>query len=330
MNRRIKIISSIVLVFAFLVFANHKVYSEVSINRLYGADRYGTSTAIAKQGWTTSNYAVLASGANYPDALAAAPLAKKYNAPILLTDSKSLKLETKNTLIDLGVKNVFIVGGTGVVSSNIENQLKSMGINVERLAGKNRYETCVKVAQKLGSVQKVVLVSGNNFPDALAVAPIAAIKGMPILLVDKNSVYSNVKAYIDSQNPSQVYVVGGTGVITDDTLKNISNKRRLSGKDRYETNVAVLNEFISDISLNKVYVASGANFPDALSGAALAAKNSSPIVLTSKAYNPTIADFTVSHRSSVTNVFSIGGTTIVPQDIVSEYFNGNLEVIGVE
>lgn len=114
--------------------------------RLAGFDRYETAAQITKDGWNQSNYAVLAYGKNYPDALAAAPFAQKYDAPLLLTKSESLPEITKQTLIDLDVKGVFIIGGTGVIFEPVDAELREMGIKVSRIFGYDRYDTAVEIA----------------------------------------------------------------------------------------------------------------------------------------------------------------------------------------
>ncbi len=114
-----------------------------------GVDRYETSSEIALNGWTQCDYAVLASGEDYPDALCAAPLAGKYKAPILLTEKDSIPETTLSTIKQLQVKNIFIIGGTGVISNTVEDQLKLLGISITRLFGQNRYETDIAVAKQL-------------------------------------------------------------------------------------------------------------------------------------------------------------------------------------
>ncbi|MCH5138137.1 cell wall-binding repeat-containing protein, partial [Clostridiaceae bacterium UIB06] len=144
--------------------------------RLWGQNRYETAVKVSQTGWTTSDYAVVASGEGYADALSAAPLAKANNAPILLTQKDSLSQTTLDELKRLQVKHVFIVGGQGVVSQQIEDKIKNeVTADVERLSGQNRYETSVKVAEKVGVTDKVVLASGQGYADALSAASMAAI-----------------------------------------------------------------------------------------------------------------------------------------------------------
>lgn len=96
--------------------------------RLSGNNRYKTAVAISQNGWKTSESVVLARGDDYADALCAGPLAKKYGAPILLTEKEKLNAGTLAELKRLGVKNVFIVGGYGAISSNVESALTAAGM----------------------------------------------------------------------------------------------------------------------------------------------------------------------------------------------------------
>ncbi|WP_431602444.1 cell wall-binding repeat-containing protein [Clostridium ljungdahlii] len=124
---------------------------------------------VSKNGWANgSEYAVLANGQNFPDALSAAPLAKKYNAPILLNPDSDLDSRVENELQRLGVKQIFIIGGPSVISDTIKNKLEELNIKTTRLWGQNRYETSIKIAEQLDFNGQVVVVSGENFPDALA------------------------------------------------------------------------------------------------------------------------------------------------------------------
>jgi putative cell wall-binding protein len=295
--------------------------SNISNDRLSGNDRYATSASISKTGWkTTSYYAVIATGDNFPDALCAAPLAKKYAAPILLTNTNSLNYNTKAELQRLKVKTVIIVGGTGVVSQGTENQIKALGINTSRVAGKNRYGTSAKVAAQIGTSNDVVIAIGDNFPDALSIAPIAAKEGMPILLTEKNSIPSEIKSYLNSKKFTKSYVLGGTGVISGKVVSELENPKRLSGNNRYDTNIAVLNEFSSDLNLSKIYVATGANFPDALSCSALSPISSSPLILIESNITDSTKAYISNNFNSINNITTVGGL-----GVVSEYNIQNIK-----
>ncbi|MCS4467015.1 cell wall-binding repeat-containing protein [Clostridium botulinum] len=110
-------------------------------------------------------------------------------------------------------------------------------------------------------------------------APVAAQKGMPILLTNRGDLSKVAKEFLDTKTLTESYVVGGTGVVSSKISSQLNNNTRLGGENRYETNSAVLNHFADKFSYDKVYVASGENYPDALSGSVLAAASKSPLVL---------------------------------------------------
>jgi spore germination protein YaaH/putative cell wall-binding protein len=270
---------------------------------------------------------VLVSGENFPDGLCAAPLARKYNAPILLTQKDSLNDDVLQEIEKLQTKNVFIVGGTGVISKNIEDTLNSLNISCTRIQGQDRYETSIKIAEIVGTSNGVFISSGENFPDALSAASIAASKQMPILFAESNSLPDSVKNYINANNIDKFYVTGGTGVISDTALSGLNNVTRLSGTDRYSTNLSILNEFSKDINFNTVYFASGENFPDALSASAAAAKSSSPILLTNGAYS-SAKSLMQANSGSISSIKVLGGTSIIPDLLLQRIFLPSKTVLG--
>lgn len=309
-----------------------------SHTRLSGQDRYGTSTAISKS-WDTSEYAVIAYGEDFPDALCSAPLAKKHNAPILLVSKDSLDSrfgganDTKVSaeLARLQVRKVFVVGGTGVVSENVVNQIKAISnngkqIEVERIAGQDRFETALEVAKKVGAEKGVVVTTGFDFPDALSISPIAAAKGMPIILVQKELMNENVTAYLDQsnylskgtadQNAPKTYIIGGTGVVGQSIENQFANKKRLAGVNAYETNVSVLKEFEGDLDYSTAFISTRNDFPDALAGSALSSVKISPIILTGDIPENVTSKFLNSKFDSINSIKVLGGEGAVkPQTI---------------
>ncbi|EKN42606.1 cell surface protein, partial [Clostridium botulinum CFSAN001627] len=176
----------------FIVNSNKvKANDEINFERLDGKGRYETSASICSGGWDTSEYAVLASGEGFADALSAAPLAKKYDAPIILTGKNKLNDNAKDQLKKLDTKEVIIVGGPGSISEDIVTELKDLGIKVNRIYGEDRYKTSLKIAKEIGVKNGVVVTNGLGFADALAMAPIAASKQMPILLTPSDKLTSD-------------------------------------------------------------------------------------------------------------------------------------------
>ncbi|HWQ89770.1 MAG TPA: cell wall-binding repeat-containing protein, partial [Desulfitobacteriaceae bacterium] len=290
-------------------------YYESNFNRFAGQDRYETAARIAQEGWSSSYYAVIASGEDFPDALCGTPLAGKYDAPILLTSRSALENQTRYALSNLDVQEVFIIGGTGVISSAVEQKIEDMGITVIRIAGSDRYETSVKVAEKLGSASQAVIATGENFPDALSIAPIASMKGYPILLATRDQLPAVIKKYLND-NIQDTVVVGGTGVIGSYVYNQLPSPTRLSGYDRYETNLRIVEEYVNDLDFTTCYIATGENFPDALAGSALASNEQSPIILVSSVVSGATTNFL--NNQDVIDYIAFGGTAVVSDRVMRD------------
>lgn len=279
-------------------------------NRIYGPNRYETSYELFKTGWSSSEYAIIAPGLDYPDALCATPLAAKYDAPIVLAENASLRNQPNllNLLKSKGVKNVFLVGGTGVIPSSFESELSAQGISSERLGGKNRYETSVQIAKQVGnSSGEVSIVSGLDFADGLSISSVAATRNMPILLTEKNQLPSEVLNYLNGLNISKTYIIGSSGAVSDNVASKLSKVERLGGKNRYETNKNIFNKFKSSLDLSNLYIVSGLDFPDALSVSALAGKNSGFVVLSNlNSAEPDVKELMTSIRPNLDKVYVLG------------------------
>lgn len=265
-----------------------------TIKRIYGSNRYETSINIANNfSNETVQNVIVASGNNFPDALAGSVLSKQLNAPILLVN-KSLDGSQdsinyiKNHLDKSGT--VYVLGGPASVSDEYISYIKSLGFNnVKRLGGKNRFDTNRVIVESM-NVEKgkpVVIVNGSNFPDALSISSIASLKGYPIMLSNASSLSEEVKGRISAIEPSTVYLIGGQGALGNNIINeikslvpNIEDKNivRIWGQNRYETSLSICKYF--NLSTDTAVIANGENFPDALSGSALAAKLQAPIILT--------------------------------------------------
>jgi putative cell wall-binding protein len=292
----------------------------LGLDRLAGETRYSTAVSISEAGWDTSNYAVITTGGNFPDALSATPLAKKYDAPLLLTEPNKVTLNTdvKVELQRLNVKEVFIVGGIVAVSEGVEQELVNSGLTVTRIEGSNRYETSVKVAEKIGNIGEIAVVTGNNFADALSMSAIAASKGMPIILTEQNSLPSSVTDFLSKNSITKSYVIGGTSVISDSIKSSLPGSERIFGADRYATNKAIIDQFATDIDFSFSFIATGGNYPDAISGSALAARLDGPIILSSS--NPSIStkDIIKNYNMKIGSLTALGGATVIPDTTVNQ------------
>lgn len=287
--------------------------------RVAGNDRYDTSRRLFNEGWTSSETVILADGLDYPDALSASPLAGKYNAPILLTEKKSLNSQPElvSLLKSKGVKNAYIIGGFNALPGMIDNELKSMGITVKRIGGNDRYETSVMVARELGNVNEVVVTYGLGFADSLSISSVAAIKGMPIILTATNELSNVAKEYIQGNSVIKSYVIGSTGVVSSNVEASLPNPERLGGANRYETNKVVFDRFKNELTLDEIFIASAVDFPDALSGSALATRKNSFVVLSNaKAVEPATMELISNNRQKINNVIILGGESAITSEVI--------------
>lgn len=313
--KKIGVVLTYALTFSML-FYSKSTQASILTKRIAGDNRYSTAVEVSKDVADRSDWAILTNGDNFPDALSAAPLAKKLNAPILLTGKDSLNEATKARLIELQTKNVYIIGGSGVVSKNVENELTSTGINVERIDGKDRYETAVKVAEKIGNTE-IFLTTGDDYSDALSASPIAAEMGIPIILTSKDSLPDSVSNFISQKaGELKVYVIGGSDVISNNVFNKLLNAERITGNDKYERNLNIINKFADKIDFTNAFIATGDNFPDSLSGSVLAAKNNSAILLVNKYSTSGVKDLLRTKNVGKINI--LGGQGAVDDNLIEE------------
>ena len=194
------------------------------VTRIAGANRYATAIAVADDffyGEEPYDSIILATGENFPDALAAGPLAIDRYAPIILNNGDSLRADVAAYLdATPSIDNVYIVGGESVISAAIEAELTGpRGYTVTRLAGDTRADTAVAIAAELDAAN-VILVNGTGFADALSAGPLARDLDSAILLVNADSIPAATAAWhIENCNTIEyVDVVGGTSRVSASVL----------------------------------------------------------------------------------------------------------------
>lgn len=247
--------------------------------RLAGSDRYETAYAVAEQmklnkGESKFKNVVVASGDNYPDALSGNYLAFTKNAPMLLTNQYEVDNTAeyiKNSIEPNGT--VYILGQTSAVPESLEQKLQ--GINIKRIGGSDRFETnllILKEARVHG--EELIVCSGLNFPDAVS----ASAANRPILLADDKLSVSQ-KNYLSTIDPLKVYFIGGDKAVPKAVRDEFTgNTVRLAGSDRFETS-RLIAENLFPSHQDRVILASGLNFPDALVGGAFNQDTRVPVLL---------------------------------------------------
>ncbi|WP_017381907.1 cell wall-binding repeat-containing protein [Paenisporosarcina sp. TG-14] len=293
--------------------------------RIAGKDRYETSLEISREGWENgeAQTVVVATGSDFPDALAATPLASSYMSPLLLSRKDSLPSGFANELKRLGTKHVILVGGTVALSDNVKKQIQILGITTERISGKTRYETAVNIAKEVGVTDTLYVATGANFADSLSISSLAGYYEDPILLVPPTGIPTVVSDFIKANPVDLSLIIGGEKAVPSSVEDLFADPIRISGQTRYDTNKA-FNDFALESGLMEdpslMFIATGTNYPDALSGSAFASLFPSPIVLT--APKPTVASKTqVSEYETEDSFYLIlGGEIAVSKDTLAKLF----------
>lgn len=288
--------------------------------RWSGTDRFGTAVAVSKQMWpdTTGDpadfyapgdkrpqakAAVLTRSDNFADALGGSALAAHVGGPLLLTETGALNRATADELrrtLAPGA-TVYLLGGDKALAPGVEAGVHSLGFMTQRLAGPDRFSTAVDIAGQMAkdmrdangnpAVQRVLLATAKDFPDALAAGTAAgATPDAVLVLTDGTNMPSATSAFLHqwagTAAGANVYPVGGAAntaakglgaVVPGGNLKLDT----LVGADRYGTAALVARQFFGSTGTPHVYgVATGTNWADALSGGAAMGALDGPLLLT--------------------------------------------------
>ncbi len=291
-----------------------------TINRLAGSNRYQTAVKVSQAGWDKASVVLIARGDDYADALAGAPLAYKLDAPLLLTSPENLSACTRQEIIRLDASSAVILGSADAVSDDVAQELEDMGLQVQRVGGDNRYHTAALIAGEVApqGASSAVIVTGLNFPDALAAASYAARAGYPVLLTRRDQLPAETAAAITDLGVSNTVIVGGTTAIGSTVSDQLPGSERITGADRYATAVELARHF--DPPTGHIFIATGLNYPDALAGAVLAAKLNSTILLVLDDRVPGVVEDFVLARD-VEHATVLGGESVVGSAVAQRLYN---------
>lgn len=310
---------------------NYDNYIDQAVEEIEGEDRYETSAAIAEFGWSSANTVFIGRGDNPVDALTGSVLAKKYNAPLLLSNPNQLSESVKKTLANLNPASIYILGGKSAISDAVEAELKAIAANVHRISGSTRYDTAAAVAKQAGHSGSIFITSdSSDSPDALSIASYAAAEQMPILYTKTSAVPKAVTDFIRGSGVRKVTIVGGETAVSAsvqtqlEALVGPGNVDRVYGKNRYETSVNIVKKY--NLDNRKVFFARGTEFIDALPGSVLAANNRAPIILVEKDTVPVpVASYIYDHMTFIPHIHYLGGKGAISEQTRSSLQNWFLQ-----
>ena len=253
------------------IFAGVALAEEEQVRRVAGADRYETSAITALDAFPDgAENVIIARGddkGQWADGLAASYLSGVLDAPILLTRTEALPADVEAAIGTLEAENAYILGGVAAVSESVEAELAALDLEVDRVAGDDRYDTAALIADEgEAEVDTALVVSGRAPADSMVAGPRARMLGYPILLVSKDEVPEVTENAIQELGIENIYVVGGEAVVSDAVYGELADMAasitRLAGACRFETNI----EFLKDIDLHfdNFAIVGGFNLADAV------------------------------------------------------------------
>lgn len=287
--------------------------------RLSGDDRYSTAAAVSAATFSSgAPVAYLATGGDFPDALTAAAAAGG-RGPVLLTGPAALPEATVTELGRLHPARVIAVGGTLAISNAVIASAQALlpSATVTRITGADRYDTAAQLSTATFSNGAPVayVATGYDYPDALAAAAAAGGRG-PVLLARTSGLSGSALTELRRLHTSSIVVVGGSHAVSDPAFLAIAaaipdaSLSRMSGADRFETAAAVAGRtFGSGAAASIVYLATGQNYPDALTAAA-AAGGHGPVLLVTRDQAPG-STMTALRTLNAGQLVLVGGTNAV-------------------
>lgn len=263
------------LIGAAVIPASSVEANSTNVIRLAGDTRYDTmSRIIQAEVPGTSEYVVVASGDNFPDALAAAPLAGALKAPIVLTSGNVLSPQAEQQITRLKASKAVIIGGVNAISRATVSRIHGLVGSVPiRISGETRYETSLQIylqgKARLGvqwSSAESIIATGENFADALSVSAYAYAEKAPIFLANPKNGFSSETLRAISGNFRHQLVVGGENAVPELVITQLMYGTsggvglRVYGENRYDTSRALADYMYAHSSgVNRVYLLGGAS-----------------------------------------------------------------------
>ena len=319
MKRKIFAILSILVFSTCFVPTEAKANGRnLNVERISSNNRYRTSVEVSRRTFSNSEYVIVASGEDFPDALVGGTLASQIDAPILLVSKNSISQDVLDEIIRLSTKKVFLLGGTGTISGGVGDRIKGIGVKVQRVYGSNRVETAKaieKIRYDLASYiipgDYYAVVSGTGFADALAAAP----------FVGQMDPVTYMFPYMGNTSTGKTYYMAFGG--TSSVPKGYAERIRYAGSNRYGTAVKIAEAYNTQLKqiIDTVVIVDGNNYPDALSSASVASMNNGAILLTdSKSLTKETENF-IRGNSNIENIIIVGGEGSVSKNVENQLKN---------
>jgi Tol biopolymer transport system component len=254
--------------------------------REFGSDSSGTSVALSRANTPAASTVVIARSDVYADAIAAGPLAKREEAPVLLTSPSNLSTRVRQELRRLGTTRALVIGA---VSPSVVNSLSTLGVTVQHVGNTTgRFAVAAGIARKLGGTHINIVPSSTNRSDGwrvgLAAAGYTARTRRPTLYVQSNSIPDATRATIRRLGVTAVTAFGNTDELSVDVVRSLRRMgltvKRISAPNPYALSASLANRALSHgASGYHPLIASGSSWPSSLAAGATAGVTNTILVL---------------------------------------------------
>lgn len=296
--------------------------------RIYGETRIDTSVLLSNKFCTTASSVIVANGYSYADALAASSLCGFLDCPLLLLSENADMTKVSEEIKRLGASKIYAIGGSPVISDKALKTLKlNTNCEIERIYGRDRFETASKIALKIAekrSVDGVFIVNAYSQYDSLSCANLSALTQRPILFVRENIIpfFTNLAlSSLKEKNPElEVVAIGGQAVIGEDVITQLKGIR-IGGRDRYETNLLVQTFGLQRgiIKSENIFLVCGSDPVDALSLSSSVRRLLPLIIYTREVFVPLNTFKFLSDLSPpAKKFFVLGGPNLITEQAVKQ------------
>ena len=311
--------------------ATYSTSENDQVVELYGDRQYNTAAAEALYSFSSSEYAIIASGISGVDALSATALAGALECPILLASDDYLPSVTADALEELGVTQPILVGGTSALSEEVEQAVANVtGASIVRLWGNGIIDTQLDIfyyGQEKGLWSDMCLVAQGvkSYADALSFSPVAYKMKAPVFLVDEDGLLpEKSQTALKEGKFTRAYVGGLEGAVAEETIPVVrgllygsasvlkDSVVRLGGDLLYDTSATIAQWAVDQgiLSYDKAAFATGTTMTDSLAGAAVQARDNSVILLIDPGYYSTL-DAITPYKDEVNSIKFFGGPMVV-------------------
>lgn len=318
-------------------FVNISFATPAQATRHSGSTASDTAAEISKAAFADgASNVVLARDDDFMDAMSSTGLAGALNAPILTTNRTSLSPAAAEEIARLGAGKVYIIGGKGAITLDVENALESQEVTVERVWGLSAADTSVACAEKIEEIDQgrnsqdtVIVATSVSFVDAVSVSSFAYLYHIPILIVSNSTANPatdrklTADALALASSYSKIFIPGGPGALPKSSVEEVFvdegvEIERIWGKTGLDTSNAVAKRLVETdrLSVSSVGVANGEeamNGIDALAAASLCGKLKAPIILVDRAGTASgISDYITNNAGNIQTVEFFGGKYVIP------------------